>query len=173
MLLCAASLALLPAASLVAAPLEYAVKAAYLTKFGIYVAWPDATFSAPDSAIQLCIAGDDPFGAALDKTAASQRIGERPIAVRRLKTVTRDAGCHILYIGGADPAFVQQTAEAIRGSAVLTVTDAMPGEAAGIINFVIRDDRVRFEVDEAAAAQSDLVLSSKLLSLALNVKTKR
>jgi len=165
-------LILLPGTVLRADPLEYSVKAAYLTKFGIYVEWPGATFSSPDSPINLCIAGDDPFGTTLDKAAANQRVGARTVAIRRLKAVTRESGCHILYIGSADPAYIQKAVEAIRGSPVLTVTDVDPAMAMGVINFVIQDNRVRFNVDEAAAVQNDLALSAKLLGLALNVKAR-
>ncbi len=154
-------------------PVEYAVKAAYLTKFGIYAEWPSTAFATADSAVNLCLVGVDPFGAILDKAVVNQRVGNRPIILRRLKTVTRESGCHILYIGSADLAYITQTVEALRGSSVLTVTDAEPGVAPGIINFVIQDNRVRFEVDEAAAIQNELALSSKLFSLALNVKAKR
>lgn len=165
-------LILLPGAALRADPLEYAVKAAYLTKFGIYVEWPGATFSSPDSPINLCIAGEDPFGPVLDKAASNQHIGDRAIAIRRLKTVTRESGCQILYIGSADTAYVEKAIEAIRGSAVLTVTDVDSVMTTGVINFVIKDNRVRFNVDETAATQNDLTLSAKLLSLALNVKAR-
>lgn len=165
-------LILLPGAALRADPLEYAVKAAYLTKFGIYVEWPGTTFSSPDSPINLCIVGEDPFGPALDKAVSNQHIGTRTIAIRRLKTVTRESGCQILYIGSTDAAYIEKAIEAIRGSAVLTVTDVNSTMAMGVINFVIQDNRVRFNVDESAAAQNDLALSAKLLSLALNVKAK-
>jgi hypothetical protein len=165
-------LIMLPGAALRADPLEYAVKAAYLTKFGIYVEWPGTTFSSPDSPINLCIAGEDPFGPALDKAAANQRVGARTVAIRRLKAVTRESGCHILYIGSADPAYIQKEVEAVHGSPVLTVTDVDPAMAMGAINFVIQDNRVRFTVDEMAAVQNELALSAKLLSLALNVKAR-
>ena len=165
-------LILLPGAALRADPLEYAVKAAYLTKFGIYVEWPGTTFSSADSPINLCIAGDDPFGPALDKAAANQRVGARMVAIRRLKAVTRESGCQILYIGSTDPAYIQKAVEAVRGSPVLTVTDVDPAMAMGAINFVIQDNRVRFTVDEMAAVQNELALSAKLLSLALNVKAR-
>lgn len=165
-------LILLPGVSLRADPLEYAVKAAYLTKFGIYVEWPEATFSSPESPINLCIVGEDPFGPALDKAASNQHIGARAIAIRRLKTVTHESGCQILYIGSADTAYVEKAIEAIRGGAVLTVTDVDSAMTMGVINFVIQNNRVRFNVDETAAAQNDLTLSAKLLSLALNVKAR-
>lgn len=160
-------IALAPIAVPAAEPLENAVKAAYLTKFGIYVEWPGPV--TPDSAISLCVAGEDPFGKALDSAAASQQPGNRPIAVLRLKTATPESGCNILFIGGSDPAAPQVFAS-LRGSSVLTVSDAR--DSGAIINFVIQDNRVRFEIDEGAAVQNNLVLSSKLLGLALNVKPR-
>jgi len=56
---------------------------------------------------------------------------------------------------------------------VLTITDA-PADArdTGIINFVIRDNRVRFEIDLDAAARNQLTISSKLLSLATKVRAR-
>jgi hypothetical protein len=165
-------LMMLPGAVLKADPLEYAVKAAYLTKFGIYVEWPGATFPSPDSPINLCIVGEDPFGPALDKAASNQHIGTRAITIRRLKTVTRESGCQILYIGSTDAAYIEKAIEAIRGSAVLTVTDVDSAMTMGVINFVIQDNHVHFNVDESAATQNDLTLSAKLLSLALNVKAR-
>ncbi len=64
--------------------------------------------------------------------------------------------------------------EALRGSAVLTVSDAKAQAAAtGIINFVVKDERVRFDIDDDAAMQNRLAISSKLLGIALNVKPRR
>jgi hypothetical protein len=152
--------------------LEYAVKAAYLYKFGIYAEWPAGAFSSPSAPLNLCVVGEDPFGAALDSAVSGQRIDTHPIVVRRMKTVGRDAGCHILYLGVADAARIGQIAEMLRGSGVLTVGDARAA-GGGIITFVVKDNRVRFNIDEDAAAQNGLAISSKLLSLALNVKPKQ
>jgi hypothetical protein len=155
-------------------PLEFALKAAYLSKFGLYVEWPNTAFSSAGSAFNLCVVGEDPFGAELDKATANQRIGNRPIVVRRLKTVERDSGCHILYISSADRRSIRQALEPVHGSNVLVVSDAASQAAAGsIINFVIKDNRVRFDIDEEAAAKNGLTISSKLLGLALNVKRKQ
>lgn len=167
---CRLPLAIALAASFAVAaaePLELAVKAAYLTKFGIYVEWPD---TAPGSTINLCVVGEDPFGKALDSAAASQQPGNRPISVQRLKIVTPESDCDIAYFGNADPT-TPQAIESLHGSPVLTVSDS--GGKGAIINFVVKDNRVRFEIDEAAAAQNKLVLSAKLLSLALNVKPRQ
>ena len=153
---------------------EYAVKAAFLHKFGSFVEWPATAFASPASPFQLCVVGEDPFGAVLDKAVSGQQIANRPIEVRRLKAVRPDSGCHIVYLAASEAQRLAQIIEALRGSSVLTVSDGRsPGVATGIINFVIKDDRVRFDIDDEAAAQNRLAISSKLLSVALSVKPRR
>lgn len=164
-------LALAPLPALAAEPLEYAVKAAYLYKLGLFVEWPATAFATPASPLNLCVVGEDPFGPLLDTAVRDQRVGGRPIAVLRMKSVGREAGCHILYIGNAEAPRSGQIAEAVRGSRVLTVTDGRGG-VPGIVHFVLKDNRVRFDIDDEAAAQNGLTISSKLLSLALNVKPR-
>jgi hypothetical protein len=152
---------------------EYALKAAFLYKFGLFIEWPRTAFSSPSSPVNLCIAGEDPFGEALDKVVAGGRINGRNTIIHRLKEVGPDSGCHILYIGGSDPEHKARIIKSVHGRNVLTVTDAGDSESgAAIINFVIADNRVRFAIDDEAAAQNGLVISSKLMSLALHVKRR-
>jgi hypothetical protein len=148
--------------------LEYAVKAAYLPKFANYVDWPASAFETSDSAVSLCIAGVDPFGPAGDSAIQNQRVGERRIVVRHLDQVTRDSGCQILFIGGDDQKLIAEALDAVRGTRVLTVTEApASGGTPSIIRFVIDDKHVRFSIDTDAAAQNGLSLSSKLLRLSV------
>ena len=42
------------------ASLEYAVKAAYLTKFIPFITWPDGALPSPTAPVTICVAGDDP-----------------------------------------------------------------------------------------------------------------
>jgi hypothetical protein len=158
------------AAALARTPLEIAIKATYLYKFGPFVEWPATSFDSPTSPLNLCVVGTDPFGAVLDQAAQGQRLAAHPIVVRRLAAPS--TRCHIAYIEGTD-AFVAETLEALRGSAVLTVTDRPRGAATrGIINFVVEANHVRFDIDESAASRSGLNVSSKLLTLARAVRTR-
>jgi hypothetical protein len=151
--------------------LALAVKAAFLYKFEPFVTWPAQALVAPDSPFDLCVVGNDPFGALLDRAVDGQKTAGHAIAVVRLKSVSADAHCQMLYIAGADPAAARQAEAAVAGAPVLTVTDGVTDPSAkGMINFVIADNRVRFEIDAAAARQSGLDISSKLLSLAVSVR---
>jgi hypothetical protein len=149
------------------ASLEYAVKAAYLYKFVPFVEWPETSFAAADSPINICVSGKDPFGQILDQAAVGQRVAGRAIVVRHLTAVGVNSGCHVMYIGGSAEQSISQGLEMLRGQPVLTVSDAAVSVAdRGIVNFVIDDSKVRFEIDEHAAEQNHLTISSKLLSLA-------
>jgi hypothetical protein len=152
--------------------IEYPVKATYLYKFAPFVEWPPGTFAAPSDPLVLCIAGVDPVGELVDEAAKGQTVGGRAILVVHQWTPAREARCHILYVASRGlPA--QAALDSVRGTPVLTVTDsAHDPRAQGIINFVVQDNRVRFEIDPNAAADNHLVISSKLLNLAVRVRPK-
>lgn len=151
---------------------EYALKAAYLYKFAAFVEWPRSSFPAPSSPLNLCIVGFDPFGDYLDRAIAGQRIGERPIVARRLERAHPDADCHIAYVAGSRAESVAEGLAALRGSPILTVTDQSMGSPRGAIHFVVKDQRVRFHINDEAAEQNQLSISSKLLRLALSVRPR-
>lgn len=163
-LACLAMVAALPPAWS-AESIELAVKAAYLVKFPSYVVWPRQAFPTPQSPVVLCVVVPDPFGQLLDDAAAGQQIEGRPLEIRRVKVMTPDANCHLAYFGVPSPAV-----DVLRGSGILVVTDG-PSDG-GIVHFVVSSNRVRFTVDEEAAAQGGLAISSKLLNVALAVKPR-
>jgi hypothetical protein len=148
---------------------EYAVKGAYLYKMLPFVDWPQTVFPAPNSPITICIVGRDPFGGALDKAVADQHVGAHPIVVHRNVT-PGDTTCQAAFIGldGGEAEALQ----AFSGRPVLTVTNSSASEA-GIVSFVIEQNHVRFDIDDAAAARDGLSISSKLLNLARKVKPRK
>ncbi|HVW72466.1 MAG TPA: YfiR family protein [Rhizomicrobium sp.] len=143
--------------------LEYQVKAAYLTKFMPFITWPDSAFPAPGAPVTICVLGDGPFGAKLEQAAALAKSGDRAIQVRHV--AGPDPGCQMMFLGTGAEGMV----DALRGKPVLTVTDSGL-KTHGVISFVIADNHVRFDIDDAAAQQDGLTISSKLLGLAHAVK---
>lgn len=81
-----------------------------------------------------------------------------------------NSGCQILFDAGSPEQSIAAGLQAVRGTPVLTVTDSEDnGGPKGIINFVIADGHVRFEINVATASSNGLAISSKLLSLAVAV----
>ena len=153
-------------------PLEIEVKAAFLAKFAAYVIWPPGAVGAADEPIQLCIIGRDPFGAELDQTVARQRVALHPFVVRRLNGTASAAGCHIAFLGGSTTQSIAAMQDALDDKPILTVTDASLGAERGMVHFALKDGRVRFHIDDARAAHGNLVISARLLSLAITVRPR-
>jgi hypothetical protein len=99
--------------------------------------------------------------------------GERQFKVLNLKSVTRDAGCHVLYVPGSAAQAASQALDLIHGTPVLTVTDSVPGgSGATVVAFIVQENRVRFAIDDREASRNGLKISSELLKLALSVKPR-
>lgn len=144
--------------------------ATYLWKFAPFVEWPASAFKSPHAPFVICVHGDKPLGGVLDQATSGQRISGRPIEIRQLSSVNGNSGCQILFDAGSPDQSIGAALDAVRGSPVLTVTDAEDnGGPKGIINFVVEENHVRFEINDAMASANGLVISSKLLSLAVIV----
>lgn len=154
------------------ASLEDSVKATFLYRFASFVTWPTDAFAAADSAITICVMGEDPFRRLLETSVRDQTIAGRAIAVRQLATAEGVTACHILYLGAGEQA-TEQALRAARSAPILTVTDAdETPNTRGVIHFVVLDQRVRFHIDDARAAESGLAISSRLLNLAVSVRRR-
>jgi hypothetical protein len=164
--------AAMAAAPASAAP-EFQVKADYLYKFAAFVEWPPGRLPQPDSPVNICVVGFDPFGAYLERAIVGEKVGERPLIARRLERAHPDAGCHIAYIAGSRIQSVAEGLEVLRGAPVLTVTDQKMASARGAIHFVVNRGRVRFHINDTSATANGLVISSKLKQLALSVRQRK
>ena len=163
-----AAAALLAPTGIVAATPEAQVKAAYLYKLASFVRWPEQT--PPPASFRICIAGRSDIASIVQTLARGQRIGQSAVTVEQLTAVEvqRARGCQLLYLGrGGNTA--RSLMAATRGRPVLTVGDRNNGTGGAVIDFVIRDGRVRLTVDRGKAAAQQLELNSKLMDVAVEV----
>jgi hypothetical protein len=146
---------------------EYQVKAAFLYNFAKFVAWPPGSFSDGSTPIRICILGQDPFGPELRNITNDKTVNGRKLEVDQVIDLQVARTCHILFIASSEKTQLKRTFESLRGADVLTVGETKGfAELGGIVNFVLEDNRVRFEVNQKAAAQAGLTISSKLLAIA-------
>jgi hypothetical protein len=155
----------LPAAA--QGPGEYQVKAAFLYNFVKFVEWPAGNPDGIPAPLTLCVIGDDPFDNALDAVVRGKSFNGREFQVRHVANVQAARSCSVLFISTSERARVPQILEGLKGTSVLTIGDT-PGYAKQgcVIGFLIEDNKVRFEINAAAASLANLKISSKLLSLA-------
>ena len=151
--------------------LEYQVKAAFLYNFAKFVEWPLPALGPPGSPIVVAVLGKDPFGSQLEQTFGNKTVQGRTIVVRRGEKLDDVKGCHILFVSSSEKRHLQQIFEALKKSSVLTVGEVDHfAELGGMINFVLENDKVHFEINVGSAERSGLKISSQLLRLAKVVK---
>lgn len=146
---------------------EDQVKAAYLYNFAKFVEWPEASFPDASAPIHLCVLNDPSIGARLSQIVKDKQISGRSISVVSIQNAEQGRSCQILFINSAQNWQVEHVIKVLQGASVLTVGEATGFvEQGGIVNFVIQNDQVHFQVNHRAATQSRLRMSARLLSVA-------
>jgi hypothetical protein len=149
-------------------PLEYQVKAAFLLNFTKFTDWPPPETAVADIPFDICIIGEDPFGTALDQMVEGEKFQGRRIAVQRVRRPA-PGYCQVLFVGKGEKDIEGLLLQV--GPGVLTVgEEAGFLRAGGMIDFVVENRRVRFDVNQGAVARAGLKISSKLLSVARSVE---
>lgn len=152
--------------------LERRVKAAFLYKFISYIAWPEDSFTLPDSPVVIGVLGDDLLMAELGEAVAGRSVEGRPVLIRRLREPDSLTGIHVLFVAAAENTRLPLLVRATANQAVLVVSEAEGALAQGsMINFVMTSGRVKFEIAPDTAEKRGIKLSSRLLTVAQSVRT--
>ena len=167
----ASLLAILSAVSQPTRPVTQSeLEAVYLYNFAKFVNWPPE--AAPQSApISICTLGNDDFNGALDGITSNESLQGHKIAIRHLSSINDAGTCHILFIAASEEGKLTRDLTAVKVKPILTVS-SMPAflERGGMIQFIIKDKRVRFAVNLAPATEAHLTVSSELLKVAVAVR---
>jgi len=151
--------------------LEYKVKAAFLFNFSKFIEW--TTPLPQGEPFVIGIVGVDPFGDLLEQTVRNKTINGRSLVVRRYSNVKQLGPCHILFISASERNRLGSILQAVAGTGTLTVSEIESFAAlGGMINFVLENNKVRFEINPEATARSGLQVNAQLLKLARVVRER-
>lgn len=151
---------------------EDAVKAAFLYRFTGYVDWPPQAAADPQFTIAVLDAGG--VATELERLLQNRQIQNRPAQVRPIKNLRELDGAQMLYIGGSHRDDLHRLISSVAGRPVLVVTSQEGGlDAGSSVNFLLIDQRVRFEISLDAAQGSGLRVASELLAVAIRVRGRR
>lgn len=147
---------------------ELQIQAAYLYKFGAFINWPNPL---PGNKFSICVLGRDPFGATLDGTVKGESLNGVPLTAERISTPQEAGRCRIVFVSSSEESRLKPVLEELHRFSVLTVSD-IPHftDRGGMIEFVLENGRIRFDVNLASAERDGLTLSSQLLKVAAAVK---
>ncbi len=150
---------------------EQLIKAAFLYNFTKFVDWPPRSFSGGRDPICIGVLGHSPSAAALagalEQTVAGRSVNGRGVVVKRVDGAGEASAVHMLFVPAPDEVRFAEMKPAFAHSAILTVGESPSFlRAGGVINFVVEDDKIRFEINAAAAERAGLRISAQLRKLA-------
>jgi hypothetical protein len=156
-------------------PTQYDVEAAYLYQFSKFVQWPGRKPEAEGpKSFSICVLGRDPFGRVLDGTIKGENMNGMSLVAKRVASAQEAVDCQVLFVSSSQEGELGRDLDALRGAPVLTASD-IPDflRRGGMIQFVLIDNRVRFEINVGNAERAGLTVSSQLLKVAVSVQGQR
>jgi hypothetical protein len=145
------------------------VKAAFLYRFLEYVEWPGG--ARAEGPLTIAVLGDEGLGAELHRNVRGRTVQGREVRVRTVSSAQEGLDAHLLFVSGQSRKKLAGFTSAHAHDPVLIVTEGDGAlERGSVINFVVVEGNVRFEISMPAAEQRGLKLSSRLLNVALRVE---
>ena len=130
----------------------YQVKAAFLYNFVTFTTWPAAALATPTDPLRICVFKNDELAAEVDATVRGETIDGHPIVVDRVAAPDEAARCHVLFVPRTESFHEAGLLDAVKQSPVLTIGESDQFlRDGGIVNFVIENGRVRFDVNQRDA----------------------
>ncbi len=151
--------------------LERDVKATFLFQFSRYVDWPADALPPRDGPFRVCLIAGPAFTQSLDKAIEGEKV-DGHVMVREVPDKPAAAkSCQILFVERSEFARAAPFLAAVEHAPVLTVSDAPDFlDQHGHIMLVRDENRIRFDINLAAARQSRITVRSQLLRVARKVR---
>jgi hypothetical protein len=144
---------------------NYKMHSVFIYSFTRYVQWPDA-YNQGD--FEILVLGDSPIVEELKAMAQAKKVGDRPIKITKIKQPSEIKKCNILFVPTARSAEIAAVMEKINTQSILVVTEE-PGLAlkGSDINFIVKDGKLAFELNQASVNKQGLKVSNELTRLAI------
>jgi len=147
---------------------EYSIKAAYLYNFAKSAEWPENNLPSGAPLVIGVVGGDEEFVDTLIKTVAGRTVGTHPIVAKRADSVEDLDLCQLVFFrASTGHKRVQAAISALLAANILLVgEDNEFLRQGGMINLILQNGTVRFEINRVSLDRAGLKLSPALLALA-------
>jgi len=142
-------------------------KVELLYKITKFIEWPRESFSGTADQITIAILGEDDLAVELASKLSTRVVNGRKFFVRCVLNPKDARGSQILFIAASEEKRIPEVLLALQGLSVLTVADTGGFAASGgMVDFVLEEDRVHFQINRERVERARLRISAKLLALA-------
>ena len=144
------------------------IKAVFIYNFTKYIEWPQ---SYKEGDFTIGIIGETSLYSELIKMTETKKVANQTLEVKKFSSPSEVTKCHILYISKDKSADLADIIKKLKNSSTLLVTEenGLVDKGAGI-NFIIKENRQKFELNKGNVERYKLKVSSNLEALAFTVK---
>ncbi len=141
------------------------MQSVFIYNFTKMVSWP-AAYQSGDFVIGVL--GNSPIIAELQNMASTKKVGNQTIVVKTFASAGEISKSHILYVPTSQIANIGAVTGKVSGNSTLIITDSEGATTKGAaINFVIQENKQKFELNESNATKYGLKVSGELQKLAI------
>jgi hypothetical protein len=134
-----------------------------------YVQWPES--SKVSDEFSIGIYGESELYAEVKTQIGIRKVGTQPILVKQFETLDKVEQVHILYVApeksGDIPAIVNKFSG--KGVLIISEKEGMAKKNGSTINFVFRDNRLKYEVNKSNAERFGLKVGLSLVTVGIEV----
>jgi len=144
---------------------NYKMHSVFIYSFTRYVQWPDA-YNKGD--FEILVLGDSPILEELKAMAQAKKVGDRIIKVTKINGPTEIRKCNMLFLPAARSTQITEVMDKVNTQSILVVSEeAGLGAKGSDINFIVKDGKLAFELNQASINKQGLKVSNELSRLAI------
>ena len=144
-------------------------KSVFTLNFIRYIGWPD---DAKQGDFVIGVLKNSKIADWLTKQSGGKKFGYQNVVIKKFNSVDEVVDCQVLYV--ASNINFSRHSETLLGkigksSLVVTETEGATKHGS-VINFVVRDEKLKFEIHKSNAQNLGLSISSKLSNMAAAIQ---
>lgn len=145
------------------------IKATFIYNFTKYIDWPD---KYKEGNFVIGVLGTSAFYNDLATLLNTKTVGSQRFEIKSFTNAESLTGiCHILFVPAENSALLPEVVKKLKGKSTLIITEksglAKQGSA---INFVVENNKQRFELNKSNIEKYNLKVSTTLTSLAIQIE---
>ncbi|WP_455755602.1 YfiR family protein [Sulfurimonas sp.] len=149
------------------------IKGVMLQRISSFISWPQL----PDSAMKVCVVGDEVFAKRLQKLYKNKELHGRSLNVISVDSTTdkqKLLSCQIIYIADDSKNVVTKIAQTLKNNTTLIIGSDSENiyDGASIVLY-LEGNRYKIIINEKSLANTNLKADYRLLKLAKIVKNNR
>jgi hypothetical protein len=146
------------------------IKAAFLLNFARFAEWSPVALPDGYPVLIFCFDGAEDVRIAFEALAEGKEIQGRKVVNRKIISPANAQSCHAVFANDSKRTREVELLKSARDVGALTIGDGPDLLACGgMIQLVLDDNRMRFDINLAAVSRGRIKLSSKLLALARHI----